>query len=268
MWKTVRRIGGSVTALVLALLAFGDAPEQLKTWKAWWVALWALPGINWGSFWAGNGGRGVLVFLAIVVGLIAWDVPQRIRARWRVDSNDPSVIAAARKTRVRSEISNKLRRLYDDTARHAIGGAMGQSANAIGFLRKPDYPVEGKPDVLRLLTSDLIAEVHQGMDAAIRAVPNQSPTNDDELVVLLRAWGDLFIRYQQLVRAFADVHQWFGLRPWSNIHYAEWRPLDERLIEELKVLEHAEGCQHLAVRLKDAGWGEQYRPVRPLDTMT
>jgi len=74
MQKLVR-IGGSVFAVFVGALALADAPEQAgKLWGYW----------NYVVGWAGlsaNGGRWVLVVAAIVVGLLAWDVPRRLWPR-------------------------------------------------------------------------------------------------------------------------------------------------------------------------------------------
>jgi hypothetical protein len=88
MVKT-RRILGTVLTVILVILALGDAPEQLRNWRAGWQSFSAGFGINWQGFWSGNGGRYLLVAIAIAVGLWAWDIPQRALDRFRKGKRKP-----------------------------------------------------------------------------------------------------------------------------------------------------------------------------------
>lgn len=83
MVKHIRHYGGTAVTVILAVLAFGDAPEQLAKWKGYLIALWNLPGVDWGSFFNGNGGRWTLALLAVAVGLWSWEVPGRVIAKWQ-----------------------------------------------------------------------------------------------------------------------------------------------------------------------------------------
>ena len=59
-------------AFVVTVLALADAPTQVGKLRGYWNWLVGQLGLT------ANGGRWVLLFLAIAVGLLAWDVPSRL----------------------------------------------------------------------------------------------------------------------------------------------------------------------------------------------
>lgn len=74
----LRRAIGTAVTVVLALLAFADAPAQLRTWKQWIADFNSWLGIDWNVFFSGNGGRWVFLLAAVLVGLYSWDVPEKL----------------------------------------------------------------------------------------------------------------------------------------------------------------------------------------------
>lgn len=77
-----KQIAGTVGAVVLGFLALGDAPEQLANWKRGFAYVVSLGGIDWSAFWSGAAGRWVLSIAAVIIGLWAWDVPERAIAKF------------------------------------------------------------------------------------------------------------------------------------------------------------------------------------------
>ena len=79
----IKRAVGSSVAFVLAILSLGDVPHQLEVWKRWLRAVAEWSGVNLTSPAAM---QVEMTAAAILIGLWAWDVPQKALARFRLKS--------------------------------------------------------------------------------------------------------------------------------------------------------------------------------------
>jgi hypothetical protein len=256
MW-TFKRVAGSIAAVVtavLALLSAGTRDELLTRLKDWLTLIGGFLGgvLAYFSF------SGVLLFLGICIGLWAWDVPQRAVAKLRGDPNDPQVLLEARKKRVRAQVGDFLRIVFSNTARHAVGGLFQQTEVVVHGLRHPPT------DALKQMSAGLLVEYMVLLQESLQPVLTaQGCHTDDEFVEYQRTWGELFFRYQRLAHYVNEAYKVCAERPWQRIDYDEWRQKDALFITSMREAEHMEGCQHLAVKIKDAGWGDEDRPPDP-----
>lgn len=259
MWKTTVRLVGTVSAIVLSVLAFSEAPDQLRKWKGYWDQLSLSVGVDWTGFWRGNGGRMALILAAIVVGLAAWDVPQRLFRRWK-HRNDPSFEEAARQRLFRTEVREFLSRLYDGSGSQALGGAFQQVDEVVAAIRTVT-PRDQMGEVAANMLIELRRHFYEQIDAYLAVRDFESDGNRDKS---LRAWGILFEHYQTVVQSTYEAYRVMNVSPWNSQRYRNWRTHDAAFIQGLKTLEQMEGCGAVVYFLKRAGWGDHFRPAADL----
>lgn len=251
-----KRSFGSVAATGGVILAFLGAGTRRELWeraKDWWQFVTASLGID------RIGVDGAILFAALLIGLWAWDVPQRLWHRWRT-RNDPSLATLARSKRARAEATTYLRRLHDNTARYAIGDLyklLDITALALKQAHKPEHPVWS-------FAGQSLQEPQRQLDRALTAMLN---ARDGDFDAYLKTYGELFDRYQAAVWWLNEAHHAAGIQPWSIKHdhfsYADWRKRDRDFVDAIKTLEHMEGCEAIIPMLKMAGWGDNARPAAP-----
>lgn len=239
----------SVVATVIAAIGAG------VYWN-WWSYAWHVPPPI----------RALIVLAAMaLVFIVCWIVllvgnrylgwppfAPRVLKRAKVD-----VVAEAHRKQIRAQAGGYLREMYDQIARHAIGDAFKQCGTVIAALR------EQPSDPLRYLVADLLAETWQETQSGIRPLLDvQSCTSEAELKRCAEAWGELFMRYQALVRYTFDAYNALGIRPWvaAERNYREWREYDDKFIKAIQKAEYIEGCEPLVYFIKKAGVGAACRP--------
>jgi hypothetical protein len=249
----VKRIVGTIAAtigVIWAILAAGTRQELWDRAKDWWSFVTTTFGLDRLS------PQGVILIAAILIGLWAWDVPQRLWHRFKT-RNEPSSTELARQKRARAEAIAYLRQTFDNTARFALG-------DLYGLINITSQALQDSNDQTRKLAGRLLLEPKRFADNAVKPM---LAARDGDFETSLRAWGDLFNRYQVAVWWLNEAHKAAGINPWSIQQYGEkayekWRELDGRFIEAMKTLEHMEGCDVIVPLLHTAGWGAESRPSR------
>lgn len=253
MLKKFYRVLGTTIPIIIAVLTLSEAPEQLGKWKAYWDELSAYIGINWAAFWGGSSGKTTLLVIGLAIGLVAWDVPQRLVLMWK-QRNNPSLAEEARQRRVRQELRDFLSRLYDSSASQAVGGAYHEADFLVATMRASQDP-------MKVLAANLLTVIKAALYERINLVlAARGCQTDEEVRQCLHAWGGLFQQYQELVLWTHESYLALGISPWTQAHYVRWRAHDSGFIEQMKTLEHMEGCHHIAPLLRQVGWGLGQRP--------
>ena len=187
---------------------------------------------------------GILMFLLIFV-------------KTKHQGGDGPETEAARLRLIYSEIRNYLLKLYDETARFALGDAYRQLDLVIGTLRAQPT------DAIRVLAANLLVETRIHLNNAIQPMLNAREfKTESELQASLALWCDLFNRYQMTVVWTFEAHLALGIDPCPQSGYKEWRAYDAKFIAGMKLLEQMKGCESIA-RIHLIRWGDEQRPQCP-----
>jgi hypothetical protein len=257
---SLNRIAASIAAGVaglLAVLSAGTREELFARGNSWWAILDETLGLS--RVWTSIDARLAFVTVAVVFGLVAWDVPQRLYRKWK-ERNDPTAVDRARQRMFRADARDYLLKLYEQKARFAIG-ELGISLDVTSRVLQ-----HNDADRPRVLLGKLLLEPYRYANNAIQPMLDAKDFDTDSGRDLsLARWGDLFQRYQVAAYWLNEAHEANGIKPWSltPLGYDKWREYDIKFIDAMRTLEHMEGCQAIVFYLRQAGWGDECRPPRP-----